>query len=77
MHFIMVMQIGVKQNEKQLGTVSAIILFSYTLIPLPIGFWDITWFNGLKGMLKWFPLIFLSKKLIKCFVKIDFDKNVN
>ncbi len=38
MHFIMVMLIGVKQNEKQLGTVSAIILFSYTLIPLPIGF---------------------------------------
>jgi len=34
----MVMQLGVKQNEKQLGTVSPIILLPYRPLPLPIGF---------------------------------------
>ncbi len=34
----MVMQLGVKQNEKQLGTVSFVILFACRLLPLPLGF---------------------------------------
>ena len=41
----MVMQLGVKQNEKQLGTINIVALFLYTLLPLPIGFSDYPCFN--------------------------------
>ena len=63
---MMFMQFGVKQNEKQLGAVIALVPFSYRLLPLPIGFLDYPCLNRKK-----YPkVVFIScKSTDKQFLK--------